>query len=89
MKSITAEVMELPRMKAETAVMGMKNVFRIAPTVLTGITEKSPVMREEIFGPVLPVLTFKETESDKVCKRGEATRWPCIFLQGMQRRKKG
>jgi len=29
----------------------------IAPTVLTGITFDSPVMQEEIFGPILPVLT--------------------------------
>jgi aldehyde dehydrogenase (NAD+) len=29
----------------------------IAPTVLTGVTRGDPVMGEEIFGPVLPVLT--------------------------------
>ncbi len=29
----------------------------IAPTVLTGITRDDPVMHEEIFGPVLPVIT--------------------------------
>jgi aldehyde dehydrogenase (NAD+) len=28
----------------------------IAPTVLTGVTADSPVMQEEIFGPILPVL---------------------------------
>ncbi len=31
---------------------------RIAPTVLDNITLSSPVMQEEIFGPILPVLTF-------------------------------
>lgn len=31
---------------------------RIAPTLLTGITPDSPVMQEEIFGPILPVMTF-------------------------------
>ena len=30
----------------------------IAPTVIDGITWTDPVMREEIFGPVLPVLSF-------------------------------
>lgn len=31
----------------------------IHPTVLTGITKESEIMFEEIFGPVLPVITFK------------------------------
>ena len=31
----------------------------IAPTVLTGVSATSPVMAEEIFGPILPVLTYK------------------------------
>ena len=30
----------------------------IAPTVLTDVTSDSPVMSEEIFGPILPVMTF-------------------------------
>tara|TARA_R110002020_G_scaffold86758_2_gene214203 strand:- start:7011 stop:8381 length:1371 start_codon:yes stop_codon:yes gene_type:complete len=34
----------------------------IAPTVLTGIDPQSPVMREEIFGPLLPVLTYRSIE---------------------------
>ena len=33
----------------------------IAPTLLTGVTMESAVMREEIFGPVLPVLSFADT----------------------------
>ncbi len=32
---------------------------KIEPTVLDGVTEKDGVMQEEIFGPVLPVLTFE------------------------------
>lgn len=31
---------------------------QIAPTVLDGVEWDSPVMQEEIFGPILPVLTF-------------------------------
>ena len=31
--------------------------LRIAPTVLDGVTPEDPVMQEEIFGPILPVLT--------------------------------
>ncbi|MBA4492958.1 aldehyde dehydrogenase [Paenactinomyces guangxiensis] len=32
----------------------------ISPTVLDGVKWDSPVMQEEIFGPILPVLTFPE-----------------------------
>ena len=34
----------------------------IAPTVLTGVTADSAVMREEIFGPVLPVLRINSLD---------------------------
>jgi aldehyde dehydrogenase (NAD+) len=34
----------------------------IAPTVLTGVTADSAVMAEEIFGPILPVLTYKSLD---------------------------
>lgn len=33
--------------------------LQIEPTVLTDVTPESPVMREEIFGPLLPVLTYR------------------------------
>ncbi len=35
-----------------------KETARIAPTVLDNVTWDSAVMKEEIFGPLLPVLTF-------------------------------
>jgi len=34
----------------------------IAPTVLTGVSVNSPVMEEEIFGPVLPILRIDDLE---------------------------
>lgn len=34
---------------------------KIAPTVMDGVTWEDAIMGEEIFGPVLPVLTFRET----------------------------
>jgi len=34
----------------------------IAPTVLTRVTFDSPVMAEEIFGPILPILTYRKLE---------------------------
>ena len=34
----------------------------IAPTVIEGVSLEDPIMQEEIFGPVLPVLTFEKLE---------------------------
>ena len=34
--------------------------LKIAPTVLDGVKPEEAVMQEEIFGPILPVLTFRE-----------------------------
>ncbi|KFI67982.1 aldehyde dehydrogenase [Bifidobacterium magnum] len=38
---------------------GDETTLKIEPTMLSNITLKDPVMGEEIFGPVLPVITFK------------------------------
>ena len=35
---------------------------RIAPTLLDAVTPNSPVMQEEIFGPLLPMLTYRELD---------------------------
>jgi aldehyde dehydrogenase (NAD+) len=35
---------------------------RMAPTVLADVREDSPVMAEEIFGPVLPILTYRDLD---------------------------
>jgi aldehyde dehydrogenase (NAD+) len=34
----------------------------IHPTVLTGVASHHPVMKEELFGPVLPVITYQQAE---------------------------
>lgn len=41
---------------------GNHNDTMIEPTVVTGITPKSKVMSEEIFGPILPILTYDKIE---------------------------
>lgn len=41
---------------------GDPKTLKIAPTVLTDADWQSPVMQEEIFGPVLPVLEFHRLE---------------------------
>ena len=42
-------------------VKGIKGRF-IAPTVLTGVNHEMRIMQEEIFGPVLPVMTVESEE---------------------------
>lgn len=34
----------------------------IEPTLLDGITFESPIMQEEIFGPLLPIITYKDLD---------------------------
>ncbi len=33
---------------------------RLSPTLLSGVTFDDPVMKEEIFGPIMPILTFDD-----------------------------
>jgi succinate-semialdehyde dehydrogenase/glutarate-semialdehyde dehydrogenase len=44
-----------------TKVQGMKGHF-IAPVVLTGVTHEMRIMKEEIFGPVLPIVTVSSEQ---------------------------
>lgn len=39
-----------------------KDTLQIAPTVMANVTWQDKVMQEEIFGPVLPILTFENIE---------------------------
>lgn len=41
---------------------GDPETLKIQPTVLDNVSPEDPVMQEEIFGPVLPVLTFDRVE---------------------------
>ena len=43
----------------------------LSPTILTDVSPDAPVMQEEIFGPIFPVLTFKHMEevTEFVAKR--------------------
>lgn len=44
-----------------------KNGFWYAPTIITGVSPANTVVREEIFGPVLSVMTFR-TPTEAVAK---------------------
>ncbi|MCL2882784.1 MAG: aldehyde dehydrogenase [Coriobacteriia bacterium] len=52
-------------MQGESVICGGgsdRATLRIEPTLLDDITWDSPIMREEIFGPVLPVMTYTDIE---------------------------
>ncbi|MDR7857041.1 aldehyde dehydrogenase [Tissierella sp.] len=46
----------------------------IAPTIIDGIDLDSAIMQEEIFGPILPVMTYKDT--DQIIKVVRKNRYP-------------
>lgn len=49
--------------EGETCVIGGTHEgLKLAPTVLTGITMDSKIMKEEIFGPLLPILNYETLE---------------------------
>lgn len=41
---------------------GKLETLQIAPTILDNVTLDAPIMQEEIFGPILPTLTFETRE---------------------------
>ncbi len=63
-RRVTGLVERSVAMGAEVAVGGRSNAAEryIEPTVLTKVTREMPIMREEIFGPVLPVLSVDSVE---------------------------
>lgn len=40
-----------------------RSLRRIAPTILVDVNMNDPIMADEIFGPILPVMTFENLES--------------------------
>lgn len=61
----------------------------IAPTVIRNVTPQSPVMSEEIFGPVLPVLSVDSMDEALAFVRGRPKPLACYLFtrdQHLQRR---
>lgn len=46
----------------QMTVEGFENGFYIEPTIVDGVSPRSRIAQEEVFGPVLTVFTFKDTE---------------------------
>ncbi|KAA3625890.1 MAG: aldehyde dehydrogenase family protein [Bacteroidetes bacterium] len=58
----------------------------ISPTVLTNVPENSTIMKEEIFGPVLPVISFKDL--NEVIQKVNSKEKPlALYIYGRNRKK--
>ncbi|MFU0506688.1 betaine-aldehyde dehydrogenase [Pseudaminobacter sp. NGMCC 1.201702] len=53
------------------ALQGFEGGFFVEPTIFTGVKDEMRIAREEIFGPVMSVLSF--AEEDEVVERANAT----------------
>nr|WP_295468890.1 betaine-aldehyde dehydrogenase [Mesorhizobium sp.] len=65
---------------------GFENGFYVEPTVFTGVTDDMTIAREEIFGPVMSVLSFDA--EDEVVARANDTEFGLsagVFTQNMAR----
>lgn len=65
---------------------GFENGFYVEPTVFTGVTDDMTIAREEIFGPVMSVLSFDE--ENEVVARANDTEFGLsagVFTQNMAR----
>ena len=60
----TERLARLMHSSGQVVIGGEVNVEEkyIAPTVLIDVDPNSPIMRDEIFGPILPVLTYREID---------------------------
>ncbi len=58
----------------------------IEPTILTNVDLHSPLMQEEIFGPILPVLTFRtRAEAKKVIERNASPLAMYVFSESTKK----
>jgi succinate-semialdehyde dehydrogenase/glutarate-semialdehyde dehydrogenase len=60
--------------------------YFFAPTVLTGVSRDSELMRAEIFGPVAPIVSF--TDEDEVVRAANDTEWGLVgyvFTENLSR----
>lgn len=53
--------------------------LKIEPTVLDGITWEDPVMQEEIFGPIMPILTFRSID-EVICAVNDHEKPLALYL---------
>ena len=51
----------------------------ISPTLISGLTADATLLKDEIFGPILPLKTFKKIEEVMIISMQVKSHWPFIF----------
>ena len=66
---------------------GSMDSMRVEPTLLGGVNQLSPVMQQEIFGPLLPVIEIKDLDEAESFVRGLPKPLACyIFSSSLRNR---
>ena len=75
--------------KIETDTINFNSDNFIPPTILSDVNLNSKIMQEEIFGPILPVLTFQKlSEVNKIISHNPNPLSLYIFSEDMEKTKK-
>ena len=58
--------------------------YYMSPTILTSVTPEHPAFQEEIFGPVIPITTFKDVdEAIELANNSRYGLWANVFTKNM------
>lgn len=79
----------LPLLEKGTILVGGQNIAEelyIAPTILDDVTWSDPIMEEEIFGPILPILTY-DTLNEAISKINSRPKPLALYLFSRDRQK--
>ncbi len=64
------------------------DTLQISPTVMDNVTNEDDVMGEEIFGPIMPILTYDNFDELVQDIKKSKSRWRCTFLRVIKGRLK-
>ncbi len=74
-----------PNAKVACGGHGDERTLKIEPTIMRGVTLNDPVMGEEIFGPVLPVITYRTLDEAMRIARTFPHPLACYVFTGSKR----
>ncbi|WP_373518365.1 NAD-dependent succinate-semialdehyde dehydrogenase [Pricia sp.] len=88
-EDIEKQVNDSIQMGAKLEIGGQRNGTYFEPTVLSGVTPKMPLFKEETFGPAIGITIFKtDEEAVKLSNNSDFGLGVSIFTKDMERAKK-